>query len=334
MNIAIIIFAFLLPATLTYILMPYLISFLKNHNIMDDPIESERKKHKEPVPRGGGILILAFLILTLFLAPNITSRHTLILSCIVVFWIGFLDDIKRISSTIKLLAIMAIAMLLYLSGISIDTIGSFGGGINHLDIWISALITVIYLSVLMISFNLLDGVDGLSTGIGMIASIIIFIFSLLPRIHQPDIATLAIAFCGILLGFFFYNKEPAKIYLGDSGAYLVGLFLGILSILSGTKLAISLIVLALPIVDSVLVIFRRILRHKSPFSGDRLHLHYLLIDNGWTIKKTNYFFYVFSALSGIAAIFASSIIKFILLMVLIIFIAIIVFWFDYHSKKT
>jgi UDP-GlcNAc:undecaprenyl-phosphate GlcNAc-1-phosphate transferase len=160
---------------------------------------------------------------------------------------------------------------------------------------------VVWIVLMMNSMNWLDGIDGLSGGITLIGSLTIFFLSLKPEVNQPPVAILAIVLAGSVLGFLAFNFNPSQVLAGTSGSLFMGFFLAVLAVFSGTKIATALLVMALPVIDFVWVIGERIRNKKSIFKPDRKHLHFKLLELGWSQKKINIFFYIITlAVAAIA----------------------------------
>jgi UDP-GlcNAc:undecaprenyl-phosphate GlcNAc-1-phosphate transferase len=156
------------------------------------------------------------------------------------------------------------------------------------------------------TINFLDGIDGLSGGVSAIAAGIIFLLAMTDKVNQPATALVSIILAGGCLGFLVYNFYPAKIFNGDSGAYFLGMTLGILAIFSGAKLATAALVLGLPILDATWSVLRRLAHRKSPFTADRGHLHYLFLDAGFSQRQAVMTIYVLCLAFGLIGIVGSS----------------------------
>lgn len=276
--------------------------------VLDRP-DSKRKTHTKPVPRVGGIPIFiayvgAFALLMLLrFQAGIMIRNNLDLiwrifpSAALIFAIGLADDLYDLRPWQKLVGQLAAAVMAYLSGLRLTDISGF-----HFGIWLTLPVTVIWLIGCTNAFNLIDGVDGLAAGVGFFATITTVIEALLRSNIPLALATVPLA--GALLGFLRYNSNPATIYLGDSGSLLIGFLLGSYCIVwsgkSATVLGMTapLMVLALPLLDTVLAIIRRYLRNKPVFGPDRGHIHHKLLARGFTPRRVVYVMY---AISGIGA---------------------------------
>lgn len=195
----------------------------------------------------------------------------------------------------------------------------FTNPLNGKEVWISwrllaVIITVIWIVGLINTVNWLDGLDGLAAGVGTIAALLFAWHSY--RLGQEAVAAFPLALAGALLGFIPYNFAPARIFLGTAGAYVVGYNLATLSILSPAKIATALLVLAVPIIDGLWRVIDRLRRGKSPFRGDRGHLHFRLVDEGVPVRRIVVGYYAVSLAFGLVAIFAPGLTKLVILLLL------------------
>jgi UDP-GlcNAc:undecaprenyl-phosphate/decaprenyl-phosphate GlcNAc-1-phosphate transferase len=182
--------------------------------------------------------------------------------------------------------------------------------------------------------KLLDGMDGLVTGIAAIAGMVLFGLSLTPDVSQPQTALLSMIFVGSLLGFLILNFYPAKIFLGEGGSTFAGFLLAILAIISGGKIATAILVMGIPVLDALWVILQRLFNRQSPFHGDRRHLHYKLTEIGFSEPQAVLFLYALSGIFGVSALFLQSLGKLIALAILVIvMLVIIVGIFVIYKKK-
>lgn len=169
--------------------------------------------------------------------------------------------------------------------------------------WLAILFTLFWVAGMMNTLNWLDGLDGLAAGVSTIAALLFAWHSY--NLGQTTVALFPLALAGSLLGFLPYNFAPAKIFLGSAGAYFLGYSLATMSIVAPAKIATALLVLAVPIMDVAWQIFDRLRRGRSPFRGDRGHLHFRLADGGWPTQGIVLGYYAVSLLFGLVAIFAT-----------------------------
>lgn len=300
--------------------------------VLDIP-KGERKIHKKPMPLMGGssiffgfLLVLAIYLyfddVNFFLVP-LRFFVGIIVGAVILMIGGFFDDKYDLPAKIKFVypALASIAVIVSGIGVGINRVTNPLGGTVSLDfliLGIPAAVFFVWFWMMGTSFTtkLLDGLDGLSAGIGLIGSVAIFFLSLTPKVNQPVTATLAIIFAGCLLGYLCYSFNPAQIFLGEGGSLLIGYMLGVLAIISGAKIATALLVMGVPILDVAWVILRRLWQGKSPFTADRKHLHFRLLDVGLSHKQAVISLYVLSAIFGFTAVFLQSMGKFIALVVL------------------
>jgi UDP-GlcNAc:undecaprenyl-phosphate GlcNAc-1-phosphate transferase len=187
------------------------------------------------------------------------------------------------------------------------------------EVWLSsrflaATITVIWIVALINTVNWLDGLDGLAAGVGTIAALLFAWHSY--RLGQEAVAAFPMALAGALLGFLPYNFAPARIFLGTAGAYVLGYNLATLAILSPAKIATALLVLAVPIIDGAWRVIDRLRHGRSPFYGDRGHLHFRLVDQGVPVRRIVLGYYAVSLTFGLVAIFAPGLMKLVILLLL------------------
>jgi UDP-GlcNAc:undecaprenyl-phosphate GlcNAc-1-phosphate transferase len=262
--------------------------------------------HKVPVPRFGGVaLVAAFVLIALALAILLPTgqtplrvRWTLVLGAVAMFGVGFVDDLRKLGAKTKLLLQIAIATGVYLGGIQIEVFKNPLTNIPHALGALGLCATVFWLVALTNLINLIDGIDGLAAGIGFMLMCLLANVGLGAGFSFPSM--LAVGVAAALLGFLYYNYPPAKIYLGDGGAYFLGFLIGELSIVNSHKgsVAAALIApvfaLALPILDVCLAILRRGLRGLPVFRPDRKHIHHRLLDSGWSRERAVLVLYAIS----------------------------------------
>lgn len=283
-----------------------------------------------PIPYLGGLAIWAsFSIACLIFMPMSRQLAALLAGAAILAVVGAVDDVKGLSAWTRLGWQFVAALVVLAGGIGIVTVTNpFGGvidlswGRTALDVGgfhfhitpIANALTVLWLVGMVNTINFLDGLDGLASGVSAISALIIFALSL--SLNQPLVALLAIILAGSALGFLPFNFYPAKIFMGDSGAYFLGLTLALLAIYSGGKLATVGLVLGFTIIDSMWAAVRRLRRGVHPFSADREHLHHLLIQAGLTQRRAVLFLYVLAAVFGSVALGTRGFNKFVALVIL------------------
>ena len=311
--------AFVLAFFTSFVTVPYTIKLAKRVGAIDKP--NNRKINKKPIPRIGGIAILVgFIVSSVYLIITMTIEKKIILNDIddyrmklLGFLLGimtieifaYLDDIKDLSPIIKLMAQIISALFVYFFGIRIDVING-----ETLQPIISFILTIGWIVGITNAINLIDGLDGLSSGIGLISCfslLIIFATNYSPLISIILITALA----GSILGFMPFNLYPAKTFMGDVGAQFIGYSLSVISIIGVAKTVTlfvfiaPVLVLGLPIFDTLFAIIRRIIKGKSfkaVFEADKGHLHHRLMKQGFTQKQSVFILYALSVTLGMLSI--------------------------------
>ncbi len=274
-----------------------------------------------PLVRLGGVVLFVALTLTvLIFLPLDKHLSAFILGGLWLTIVGTIDDVFNLSPLVLGAAHLVAALILVLGGLGIDFVTnplSFLGGpkIFQLDVWqipfdikgityhltvLADLFTVVWVFGLINIVDWLDGLDGLASGVGVIAATVILGISLI--FYTPVTATLSLALGGVLLGFLVFNFSPAKILLG-SGGYLLGFLLAVLSIYSGGKIATAVLVLGLPVLDTLFVLLKRFRRGQPLHLGDRTHLHHRLLERGLSVRQVVLMEWGLCGLLGAAALF-------------------------------
>lgn len=272
--------------------------------------ESRHLVKKTKALRIGGVAMILSFVLTLILDQNLFLSWEikgLFLALALILIMGIRDDVKEISWKINLFFQIFLVVLVFLWGIRIEYIANpISSGIIHFSgsggMLVSFFLVLIWILVLVNALNWLDGLDGLSGGTAFISALTIFFLSLKPEVNQPPVAILAIALAGAILGFLIFNFYPARILAGTTGAMFFGFTLAILAIFSGTKIATSVLVLFLPLMDFLWVIGERISEGESIFKPDQKHLHFKLLELGWSPLKINGFFFFSTVLLSFVAL--------------------------------
>ena len=296
--------AFLIALVLT----PILRDISRTYNIVDLP--NLRKVHAYPIPRIGGIPIaIAYgLALVSFTDAGGTlgvPTWKLLPGAALVFLTGLLDDFFDLRPAYKLIGQTAAALVVFWGGLRVDNLAQ-----SPLPLWLNLPLTVFWLLVTTNALNLIDGLDGLCAGIGLVATMTMFGAALTAGNVALAHATLPLA--GALLGFLCYNVNPATVFLGDSGAMLIGFLLGCYGMIWTQKtatllsLVVPLLALSVPLLDASLAIVRRFLRNQSVFKADRRHIHHRLLEQGLTPRKAVMVLYLFAAAVAAVAVLLST----------------------------
>jgi len=292
---------FVAAALASILITPRIRRIVLRYRIVDRP--NARRVNRRPIPRSGGLAVAAsFLAVAgVFLMVNEQanlvsvppSLHPLDVAALLVGGavaaaLGAMDDLFNLRARWQFLGQIALAAGAVALGVRIDIVNDpFGAGIITLEPQIVAIgFTMFWIVGMINSINWIDGLDGLSTGVAIIASVTLGLISLSTRVNQPLIAVLCFVLAGALLGFLRWNFHPAKIFSGTSGVQFVGYTLAILSILGTAKVAVALLVLGVPIIDTFWIIVRRLMQRRSPFKPDRQHIHHRLLDLGLSHRQT------------------------------------------------
>jgi len=301
-----------------------------------DVPKDERRVHKKPIPLLGGLAIyIAFIITIILKKGNLeTSEIGIIVGATIIVVGGVIDDMKDLKPYVKLCFQSAAALCLIASGVSITILTNpFGGaeGLIYIN-WLYIPFTVLWVVGITNALNLIDGLDGLAAGVALISTITIFIIAIIHDRSEAAILTSVLG--GAIIGFLPYNFNPATIFMGDTGAQLLGFLLAAISmegtIKSATAFAISVPILALglPIYDTIFAMIRRKVNGKPISQADRGHLHHRLLDLGLSQRQVVIIMYFFSAILGGIAIIAmqTSTVRSYFLMASVITIIVFVAW--------
>ena len=266
---------------------------------------NQRKIHHGAIPRIGGIGISLGTLLPIFLLFYIRGGiHIETPDNIFLFFVGglgislvgLIDDIRGINAKIKFLFQIAIAVMATMHGALIQSIPTPWGPLSLG--FFSHIITIFWIIGIINAFNLIDGMDGLSSGITLFSSLTISMLAIMNG-YLP-VALVGLALAGAVTGFLIYNFNPAKIFMGDSGSMFIGYILAVLSLKSQSKahavvsIMVPIIAMGLPILDTTLAFLRRILRHQSIFAADKQHIHHCLLSLGFNQRKTVLILYAIS----------------------------------------
>lgn len=346
--------AFVLSLSLT----PLIRRLALKYQILDYP-NSERKIHLRPTPLlGGGAIFLSFTVVSLavaWLTDWVVGKDiswcaliAIILGGLIIMVGGYFDDKYNLKPARQIIAPLLAVLVVVLLGLGPKVISSPWGGVINLDFWsvtinwlglnyslslISGAVALIWLLGMMYTTKLMDGLDGLVTGLGVIGSLIIFGLTQFTPFYQTSVGILALILAGSTLGFLVWNFQPAKIFLGEGGSLFIGFMLGVLAIISGAKIATALLIMGLPILDMIWVITKRLLLDNKPISqADTNHLHHRLLALGWSPRQVVLLLYFFSLVFGLSALFLNTIGKIIALGVAGVVIIFMIFWF--YRKST
>ena len=294
---------------ISFAAVPVVKTFATKVGAIDIP-DGKRRVHDHPIPRMGGLAIFLGFLLSVVLFADITRQvRGILIGAVLIVACGAIDDVVNLRAWIKLLVQVAAAVIAVAHGVVIEFFSNpniFSD--NELLVlgWLSIPVTVLCIVGITNSVNLIDGLDGLAVGVSTIASVTMFVVALL--VSEGNVALLLAALMGACLGFMPYNLNPAKIFMGDTGALLLGYVLSTVSVVGMFKtyalvtFVVPILALFLPLFDTTCSFFRRILRGQSPMHPDRGHLHHRLIDMGLSQKQAVAILYSVSAILGLCAV--------------------------------
>ncbi len=298
-----IIVAFAAAAVVSLALTPLVRRIVLRYEMVDRP--DARRVNTSPIPRGGGIAVAtSFIVVVLiFLGVNTAALGlfsplrteqlmALLLGGALAAAIGAADDLLDLRARWQLAGQIGLGLFAVVLGINIGFIANpFTNGRFLFDGPFAIAFTIFWIVGMINSINFIDGLDGLSSGIAVIAAATLGIISLTRDIDQPLVAVLCFILAGSLLGFLRWNLHPASIFTGTSGVQFVGYTLALLAILGTAKVAVALLVLGVPIIDTFWIIVRRLSQGRSPFTPDRGHIHHRLLDLGLSHRQTVFAIY-------------------------------------------
>lgn len=276
--------------SLIIVLVPFLVSFFSTFlvkkiavhvNALDIP--NERKIHKTPIPRLGGLAIFAAFIVGYILFGTISTQMiSILIGGFIIVLTGIVDDIKPIPAKVKFIfqALAAIVVVVYGKLFFKDI--TFIGFTFEFPVYVNMFLSIFFILGIINAINFIDGLDGLSSGISSIYFLTIAIIAIvLNRLGGLDV-TLALIMLGATLGFLEHNFPPAKIFMGDTGSMFLGFMIAVIALLGYkvatiTSLIVPLLLLFIPIIDTLLAIIRRLLKHESIGKPDKEHLHHQLL---------------------------------------------------------
>lgn len=284
-----------------------LVRWIANHvGALDYP--NERKVHKKPMPLLGGLMMFfGFLFGYMFFAPQSTQMLSILIASFVLIITGIIDDIKPLKAREAIIGqLIAACIVVFYGKILLNNITAFG---FYFDFgWLAYPITIIFIISVMNCINLIDGLDGLAAGISAIffATIGVIAF-IMHNIGSLEI-TLAFIMLGATIGFLIFNFNPAKIFMGEAGSLFLGFMIAVVCLVGFkavtlTSLMVPLLILAIPIMDTLFAIIRRVISHKPIYVADKKHLHHQLLNQKFSQRTTVLIIYGVNILFSLASIF-------------------------------
>lgn len=311
-----------------------------------------RRMHDHPIPRMGGLAIfLGFLVATLLLVPLDGARKGMLLGAVVIVILGVFDDKYALPARLKFAVQIVAALIAALAGNRITVLSNpniFSSDPYWELGWLSWPVTILWIVAVTNAVNLIDGLDGLACGVSTISSLSMLVIALLVSgmdvAVEMDVAVVMAALAGACIGFLPFNFNPAKIFMGDTGATFLGYIMATMSVQGMFKMyslisfVVPFLVLGLPIFDVTFAVIRRVSHGQNPMTPDRGHIHHRLIDMGFSQKQAVGVLYLVSAILGLSAVVlavssATRAIVFLTAMALAAFIAWRVFLSHEHHAK-
>ncbi len=340
-SILIYIIPFVLALILALVLTPQIKKLAWKFKIIDYPL-GDRKIHSKPVALLGGVAVILSFLIVLILSWSLGWLNDgiilnsqilgIVIGGIILLIGGILDDKFNLKPWQSILFPIVAILIVVSLGVAVKYVtnpfvagtGPYGRALfyfNWIDLEIISLAGIFsFLWILGMTYTtkLLDGLDGLASSIGLIGAVIVFVVSLFWDVPMSGTSILCLILAGSLLGFLFYNWHPAQIFLGEAGSVFIGFMLGVLSIISGGKIATALLIMGIPILDVVWNILRRIFSGRKIYQADKKHLHFRLLDVGFSHRQAVLFLCLLTLIFGSSALFLQSQYKMVALGVLII----------------
>jgi len=274
---------------------------------MDIP-KDNRRMHKVPIPRAGGLAIfLGFMVSYLIFGTINSNIRAILIGSVLIVLLGVLDDVKNLRPLVKMAGQIVAALVPVLAGVRVQSLTNpfSQSGYLHLGVW-GIPLTVLWIVGITNAVNFIDGLDGLACGVSTIGILTMYTISVL--LAEVDVVVAMAALAGACIGFLPYNLNPAKIFMGDTGSMLLGYLLaafsvqGLFKFYAVISFAVPFLMLGLPIFDTTFAIVRRLAHGQSPMHADRGHVHHRLIDMGFDTKQSVAILYALSAVLGLSAV--------------------------------
>ena len=307
--VAYVVMALLVALVVSFLSTPLVKSFAYKVGAIDVPKDA-RRMHKIPTPRLGGLAIFIGFMVSILLFVNITAEiRSILLGAVIIVVLGVVDDIMALPAMLKFVIQIIAALIPALNGVTILAFSNpnvFSPSLYWVLGNLSIPFTVLWIVAITNAVNLIDGLDGLANGVSAISATTVLMIALMG--NQAQVAILMAALVGASIGFMPYNQNPAKMFMGDTGATFLGFILATMSIQGLFKFyavisfAVPFLILGLPIFDTAFAFIRRIAHGQSPMQADRSHIHHRLIDMGLNQKQAVATLYVISAILGLSAV--------------------------------
>ena len=295
----------------SFLTTPVVKSFAYKVGAIDVPKDA-RRMHHVPIPRLGGLAIFIGFMVSILLFVDVrrdAQMQSILLGAVVIVVLGVVDDIMALPAMFKFVVQIAAALIPALNGVVIQAFSNpniFSDNLYWVLGKLSIPFTVLWIVAITNSVNLIDGLDGLANGVSAISATTMLVIAIL--VSEGQVAVVMAALVGACVGFMPYNMNPAKMFMGDTGATFLGFILATMSIQGLFKFyavisfAVPFLILGLPLFDTAFAFIRRIAHGQSPMHADRSHIHHRLIDMGLNQKQAVATLYVISAILGLSAV--------------------------------
>lgn len=303
---------FAIALIITFLVTPFVIRLAKRVGAVDVP-KDNRRVHKVPIPRLGGLAIYIGFMISILMSIKISNQlFGILIAATLIVILGYFDDKKPLKAKLKFIVQIIAASIVIYYGVKINRVTNpmhfIAGGKRwiELGIW-SYPLTLVWIVGVTNAINLIDGLDGLAAGVSSISAVSLFFVALIAK--QPQIGLLMSAvLAGATIGFLPYNFNPAKIFMGDTGALFLGFMLATISVVGVVKsyaalaILVPIFAIGIPIFDTLFAMLRRFLNGKSMMEADKGHLHHRLLDIGLSQKQAVLTLYLVSAVLGFSAV--------------------------------
>ena len=309
--IAYVALALLAALVISFLMTPVVKTFAYKVGAVDVPKDA-RRMHKVPIPRLGGLAIFIGFMVSVLILGNVRGNgqmQSILLGSVIIVVLGVVDDIMALPAMLKFVVQIAAALIPALNGVVIQAFSNpniFSDSLYWVLGPLSVPFTVLWIVAITNAVNLIDGLDGLANGVSAISATTMLVIALLAS--EAQVAIVMAALVGACVGFMPYNLNPAKMFMGDTGATFLGYILATMSIQGLFKFyavisfAVPFLILGLPIFDTTFAFIRRLAHGQSPMHADRGHIHHRLIDMGLNQKQAVATLYVISAMLGLSAV--------------------------------
>ncbi|MEC5423488.1 MraY family glycosyltransferase [Virgibacillus sp. C22-A2] len=308
-NISELVIAFLISCTASLLVTPIIIKLALKIKVVDKP-DNNRKMHNGTKPSMGGLAIFIGVAAGfIYLQPVHDQLNAIIIGACIMLITGFLDDLFEIRALYKLIGQTAAAIVVVSSGLVIEKLTIPFMGTVYIDN-LGIVLTIIWILAASNAINLIDGLDGLAAGVSAIGLASILVMAVMD--YRIVVVYLSVILIGSCLGFLYHNFYPAKIFMGDTGALFLGYSIAIVAMLGLFKnvaffsFIVPIIVIAIPVFDTILAIIRRSMNKQGIATADKKHIHYQLMQMGYSHRASVLIIYAFSTFFGLMAIIFNS----------------------------